>query len=142
MASLKLRRWRFLLYPESNDLAPDQELVAVRVGNNILPLDPGRLRASRNRKVFSFKAAKDDPTPLRKLRLKKRRGEYSVSVTVRDIELSDLVLNDGVCVPMAVLVGDDDAFSGGFFVRPGFGVRPARRVRILRSCPSEWPSAG
>jgi hypothetical protein len=143
VASLKLRKWRFLVVTDSNGLAPDQETIVVLVGENSFPLPPGALKRSRNGKVFSYKAAKDDPSPLRALRMRNRGYFYTFNVTLRDVPLGTLTTNDGVCLPVALLVGDDDAFNGGVFRRPGFTVdATVKQLRIQRSCPVPWPWEG
>jgi hypothetical protein len=137
-ASLRLRRWRFLVVPDSNGVFPDQETALVLIAENTFALPPGALRRSRNGKVFSFKAAKDDPSPLRALRMRDRGYFYTFNVTLRGVDLATLATSDGVCLPVAIQVGDDDAFAGGVFQRPGFA-RQAPQLRIARSCPTAWP---
>jgi hypothetical protein len=142
-ASLKLRKWRFLVVPDSNGLVPDQEPIVILIGQNSFTLQPGSLKRSRNGKTFSFKAAKDDPSSLRALRMRHRGYFYTFNATLRDVPLGTLATNDGVCLPVAFLVGDDDAFNGGVFSRPGFTVdSSAKQLRIQRSCPVPWPWQG
>jgi hypothetical protein len=139
IASLTLRSWRFLLYPDSNAIFPDQEPIVIDIGENSLPLAAGMLVPSRNGKTFTYRAAPEDTTqPIRLLRIKqtKRSDTYRISLTLRDLDFRDLINNDGDCLPIAVIIGDDDGFNGGIFTRPSFG---SRRLRIPRSCVSPWP---
>jgi hypothetical protein len=55
------------------------------------------------------------------------------------IDLSELMLSLPVCNPMAVIVGDDDGFSGVEFDRPG-GFSSSR-VKIDGTCTPAggWP---
>jgi hypothetical protein len=135
-AALRLRRWRFLIEPGSNGVFPDQETTEVLIADNSFALPPGTLRRSRSGKVFSYKAKKDDPSPVRAIKLRYRGYFYNVTVKVQDVDLTQLVNNDGICLPVALRVGDDDAFNGGIFTRPGFN---STQLRISRSCTSEWP---
>jgi hypothetical protein len=62
-----------------------------------------------------------------------------VAFTLVGIDLSTLVLSYPFCSPMAILVGDDDGFSGVQFDRPG-GFNGSR-VKIDGTCNpgSGWP---
>ena len=137
IASLKIRSWRFLLNPDTNQILPDQEPIVVDISENSLPLAAGMLTRSRNGKVFTYKAAREDTTqPIRSLRIKQTRDAYRVSMTLRGLDFRSLINNDGSCLPIAVIIGDDDGFNGGIFTRPGF---ESRRLRIARGCISAWP---
>ena len=67
-----------------------------------------------------------------------RRPCYSVSFTLTGLDLSPLVLQNPLCLPMAVIVGDDDGFRGIFLTRRGHFMSP--HVAIPRPCtPPTWP---
>jgi len=53
------------------------------------------------------------------------------------VDLSQLVLSNPVCQPLAVIVGDDDGFTGAdLMTRPAF----SRHVAVPRACSvNTWP---
>jgi hypothetical protein len=124
--------------------------VIVAIGENSFMLEAGMLRPSRSGKVFSYRAPRNgDPQPIRSLRLKRQRdGSYTVRFSLTGVDLSMLILSDPVCLPTALLVGDDDGFLGVLFTRKACDKVPlgrpcrARRVDIPRDCTIEtWPWA-
>jgi len=144
-ATLKVGRWKLIITPDSNGIYPDQETVVIAIGEQSFSLPPGSLRASRNGKVFSYRAPKGDaspvPQPIRSLRIKRARdGSYAVRFSLVGIDLSQLILQDPVCMPTAVLVGDDDGFTGVSYSRPTF---ESRRLKVPSDCDvgNDWPWA-
>src|SRR5439155_18086536 len=78
------------------------------------------------------------PRGFRFFRIARRaNGSYRVRFTLIGIDLSALVLQTPVCQPMAVIVGDDDGFTGAFLTRPHF----KRHVAIPHACDprNDWP---
>src|SRR5262249_24621451 len=63
---------------------------------------------------------------------------YKVSFSLVQIDLSTLVLESPVCTPMAIIIGDDDGFSGVQFARPGL-VGPKIRVQSKCDDVNNWP---
>ncbi len=139
-ASLRVRRWRFLPSPSSDGIFPDREPVLIALGDNSFLLPAGSVERSRNGRVFRFRAMVDAaPQPIRMFRLVARRdGSYSVSFTLVDLVLTGLLFQDPICLPMAVIVGDDDGFSGADLTRRTFS-SPHLRLAGACSVGSTWP---
>lgn len=139
-ASLTVPRWRLLVVPESNGLYPDQEPIIVQLGDfNQYPLDAGLMRAARNGRTFSYRAPRNAPERgIRRLRLKRLGdGSWAVRMVLSELELSRLIIEDPVCLGMAIIIGDDDFFTGVNLTRKTFD---AKRVRVSGECePGGWP---
>jgi len=144
VASLRVKNWNLVLTPQSNGIYPTQEGVIIAIGSTEQLVIPASLiHASRNGRRFTF----SDPKTSRGVRTFQLRqysnclGKacYHVAFTLVGIDLSTLVLSYPFCSPMAVIVGDDDGFSGVQFDRPG-GFSGSR-VKIDGICtPSNgWP---
>ena len=144
VASLRVKNWNLVLTPNSNGIYPTQEGVIIAIGSTEQLVVPASLiHASRNGRRFTFR----DPKTTRGVRMFQLRqysncpGKacYHVAFTLVGIDLSTLVLSYPFCSPMAILVGDDDGFSGVQFDRPG-GFNGSR-VKIDGTCNSGsgWP---
>lgn len=140
VSSVNVKRWSFLLAPDSNGMEPDVEPIIVAVGEGErLVLPAGTMRASKNRRKFTYR----DKTITRGVRsMKLWRGKdpaiWQVRFQVVGIDLSTLTINFPDCLPMAVIVGDDDGFSGVEFDRVG-GFN-GKGVRLVGFCAVEdWP---
>jgi len=144
VASLRVKNWNLVLTPNSNGIYPTQEGVIIAVGTTEQLVVPASLmHASRNDRQFTFR----DPKTTRGVRMFQLRqysncpGKacYHMAFTLVGIDLSTLVLSYPFCSPMAILVGDDDGFSGVQFDRPG-GFNGSR-VKIDGTCNSGsgWP---
>jgi hypothetical protein len=144
IASLRVKNWKLILTLNSNGIYPTREGVIIAIGSaEQLVIPASGIRASRNGRRFTFR----DPKASRGVRTFQLRqysncpGKacYHLAFTLVGIDLSTLVLSYPFCSPMAVLVGDDDGFSGVEFDRPeGFS---GSRVKIDGTCtPSTgWP---
>ncbi len=140
IANLSVKRWRFVPQDASNGIAFDQEPVLLTISENELKnefrLEPGALRRTRKGRRFLYR----DPSVrrgIRVLRIDARRdGSYLVAFALRGVNLSRLVSQDPVCLPFALIVGDDDGFIGLQF-ESNF----TRRLRIKPTgCAVEdWP---
>ena len=139
IGTLRVRRWRLVLAETSNGIFPGQEPVVVALGEESFVLAAGSLTPSRHGKVFRYRAPADaGPRGFRFFRIARRaNGSYRVRFTLIGIDLSALVLQTPVCQPMAVIVGDDDGFTGAFLTRPHF----KRHVAIPHACDprNDWP---
>jgi hypothetical protein len=64
---------------------------------------------------------------------------YSFTFSLVNIDLSFMVDQYPLCTPMAIIVGDDDGFSGIELDRPGGFTRS--RVRVDGACinVADWP---
>jgi hypothetical protein len=149
-ATLAVRGWRYIVSDETNGLRPESErlIIAIGSGQNDLYLPPGALRPDRKRRVFRYRARtasgagtmpRADPR-IRFFRMARRPDGYRVSFRVRGIELSSLNFNDPVCLPLAIIVGDDDGFGTGDASSPTFN---SRRVKVSSGvCNADWPWIG
>jgi hypothetical protein len=140
ISSINIRRWSFLLTPNSNGMQPDVEPLIVAVGETErLVLPAGSLKASKNGRKFTF-SDKAITRGIRSMRLWRGKDPslWQVRLQVVGIDLSALTINFPDCLPMAVIVGDDDGFSGVEFSRVGGFT--GKGVRIVGFCPVEdWP---
>lgn len=142
-ARIEVRRWRFLLAPASNGIYPDLEPILVAIGEDSpFVVEAGLLRRSRNGGTFSYRAPRGTgPRGVKRVKIKLLDdGSYGARLTLAGIDLSRLVVVDPVCLPMAIIVGDDDFFSGVNFTRTSFS---SRRVRLPTTCEPDgiWPWA-
>ena len=138
IGTLRVRGWQLELKQGSNGIFPDQEPVVVALGDESFRLDAGSLTRSRNGKVFRYRAPLTVQRGIRSFRIARRASAtYLVSFTLIGVDLSQLVLQNPVCRPLAVIVGDDDGFTGAFLTRPHF----KRHVAIARACDASnhWP---
>ena len=139
IGTLRVRRWRLGLREDSNGIFPDQEPVVVALGEESFRLEAGSLTRSRNGKVFRYQAPHDaGPRGIRSIRIAQRaRDSYLISLTLIGIDMSQLLLRNPVCQPLAVIVGDDDGFTGAdLMTRPAF----SRHVAVPRACSvNTWP---
>jgi hypothetical protein len=141
--TLKVRKWTALLTPDTNGIAPAAEPVEVSVGLNDqrFPLPPGALKASKSGRVFAYKAKRSAVTRgLQSFRFwRQRDGSYGIRFTLVGLSLSRLRTEDPICVPVAVIIGDDDFFNGVSLTSPTFF---SKRVVVPESCPvntDDWP---
>ncbi len=138
IGTLRVRRWLLTLAAGSNGIFPGQEPVVVALGEESYLLPAGSLVPSRNGKVFHYRAPADaGPRAIRSFRIAQRAGgSYRVSFSLIGLDLSRLVLETPVCMPLAVIVGDDDGFTGADLARPHFHAR----VTVPRACNvNSWP---
>ena len=156
-AVLRLHRWRLLLRPPSdglpgsNGIYPDKERVLIAVGSggeNDLYLPPGSLKAHRRGKVFTYRAPRGTVRGIKKIRIATvsadltRGAIYRVDATMVGVILSDLLFKTRPdCMPIAVIVGDDDGFSG---IQLSEKNLDARRISVASSCSpgADWPWLG
>jgi hypothetical protein len=144
-ASLRVRNWVLNLKSTSNGIAPDKEPIIIAVGDTEkLVVPAGQVKASKSGKTFVYR----NPTVTRGVRLLKIRrlkddgdgtARYRFSFTLTNIDLSFIVYQFPMCSPMAIIVGDDDGFSGVQLDRPG-GFSHSR-VRVDGACTNvaDWP---
>ena len=152
-AVVRLHGWRFLLIPGSNGISPDTERVLIAIGSqgdNDLYLPPGSLLANRRRTVFTWRRPRGSTVRIKTIRITELEKDpatgigavYRVNATLTGVILSDLLLTTAPdCMPLAVIVGDDDAFSGVQLAEKNLDVR---RIRVARSCSvgGDWPWLG
>ena len=135
---IRVQRWTARVNTDSNGIFPDQEPVvfAAKVGgsdeNFMLPA--GMMKKSRNGKVFSYRAAPGTvQRGVRTFRMKLRPDGvfYDVRFILVGVEMSILKFQDPLCVPFAIIIGDDDFFNGISLTSPSFA---SRRLEIPSSC--------
>jgi hypothetical protein len=140
ISTLNVRRWSFLLTPNSNGIQPDQEPVKVTMGvADTFVLPAGSLKASKNGRKFSYKD-KSITRGIRMIRIWRGKDPnlWQVRFQVVGLDLSQLTINFPDCLAMAVIVGDDDGFSGVEFDR--VGGFSGKGVRVTGFCAAEdWP---
>jgi hypothetical protein len=142
-ATFSVRHWRVELADGSNGIFPTEEPVVVAFGEDRFRLEAGALEADRKGTRFRFRAAKDaNPRGIVAMTIRRLSATaYDVSFRVADVQLFPLTQNAPICMPSAVIVGDDDGFTGVAFDRPGFPERRTRRLTVLRKrcTATAWP---
>lgn len=89
--------------------------------------------------VYRAKAKTAGPRAVTYFRLTPQAdGTYLVRFKLRGLDLSRLLVEDPVCTPFAVIIGDDDGFSGVAITSPSFR---SPRVAIPSNCDigDDWP---
>jgi hypothetical protein len=144
IANIKIQGWNLVLYPTSNGISPTTEQIIIAIGDSErLVIQAGSVKSSRNGKRFTFSDPKA-PRGVRSLKIVQYTNGclglacYKVSFSLVKIDLSTLLTESPVCTPMAIIIGDDDGFSGVQLTRPGL-VGP--KIRIQSSCNdvNNWP---
>jgi hypothetical protein len=140
-AVVKARRWTLVPNDqESNGIRPEAEDVLVAIGEERFSLAAGSLHPRGGRRfVFRQRIAKGERGIKRLTLTRRANGYYRVEFTAIGVDLSRLFFEDPTCLPVAVVVGDDDGFIG---VNAG-SVRPfSRRIGLTGECqPQAWPWA-
>src|SRR5262249_61084344 len=104
----------------------------------------GQVKASKNGKRFVYR----NPSTTRgvqMLQIKRLKDDgdgtprYRFTFTVK-IDLSFILSEYPLCSPMAVIIGDDDGFSGVELDRPGGFSSTPRRVHGARTNVADLPS--
>jgi hypothetical protein len=140
-ASFKVKNWALVLAADSNGVNPTDEPFQIAIGDERILLPAGELRASKNDKRFRYTSRDDRGFQQVKL-VRMPEGTIRVSFKLVGVNLSGLIIGDPpLCLPFAVIIGDDDGFSGVSFDRPN--PYPSRRLTIPGSCQdtTEWPWA-
>ena len=145
MASVHVPGWPFQLDPEqSNGIFPATEAVEVAIGTDSrFVLAAGSLKASRNGRKFTFRQKlRKGVAGIRMIQIVRQPDQtYTVRFAVSGVDLQGLQREDPVCMPVAVIVGDDDGFQGVFFSSPTF---TSHRLRTVGKCDAtgDWPWLG
>lgn len=143
VAEVSVRRWTLVLSPSSDGIFPADEPIVIAVGDDNFRLEAGMLRA-KNARTFSYKAPRKPALArgVRSITIKRRGdGAYSITFKVRGVQLFDLSRRAPLCLPTALIVGDDDGFAGVTYDSPGSPPLVSRRVIVGPStCPTDtWP---
>ena len=140
-ASFKVKNWGLVLASDSDGVNPADEPFTIAIGEERILLPAGELRASKNGKRFRY-ASRDDRGFQQVKLVRMPDGIIRVSFKLAGVNLSGLIIGDPpLCLPFAVIIGDDDGFSGVSFDRPK--PYPSRLLTIPGSCKdtAEWPWA-
>ncbi len=140
-ASFKVVGWEIIPPSNSNGIDPGTEPVTIAIGDQERFLIPaGQMKVLRKGKRFLYKAKSDRGVQLLKLAWTKA-GTMKMTLKIAGVDLSPLVIADPpICLSMAVIIGDDDGFSGVSFDRPK--PFPSRLLTIPGFCtPQDWPWA-
>jgi hypothetical protein len=146
IGSLKVKNWVFNLARDSNGISPGTEPIVIGIGDNDqLVIPAGQVKTSRNGKRFIYRNPRV-PRGVRSFTMKRLKNaadgtmRYAVTLSVAGADLSALVTSSPTCVPLAVIVGDDDGFSGVDIERPRI-LTGGSRLRVLGACTDvgDWP---
>jgi hypothetical protein len=142
IATFTVKNWGLVLANDSDGVDPADEPFTVAIGDTERILLPaGQLRASKNGKRFSFTSK--DARGFQQVKLVRASdGTIRVTFKLAGINLSGLLIGDPpLCLPFAIIIGNDDGFSGVSFDRPK--PYPSRLLTIPGSCKdtTEWPWA-
>jgi hypothetical protein len=141
-ASFAVKNWAVVLASNSNGVSPADEAFSVDIAEERFLLPAGQLKASKNGKRFRYHDKTVD-RGIQDLKLVMTAGgPIRVSFKIVGADMSGLIITDGeLCLPFAIVIGDDDGFSGVKFDRPN--PYPSRLLKILGRCDetTEWPWA-
>jgi len=113
-ATLSVRRWDFTLAPTTDGISPGTEPVIIAIAEETFRIPAGMLSESKSGKRFSYKSKTDRGVRSFRLVLNPD-GTYRVRFALSGVDFSRLLLQDRPvrdCMPFAVIVGNDDGFSG------------------------------
>ncbi len=138
-ASFKLFDLVLIPSDQSDGINPAKETVTIGIAEERFLIPAGKLKASRNGKNFHYVAETDRGVQLFDLR-KRSDQSFRVNLKLAGVDLSSLVITTPpICLPFAVIIGNDDGFSGVSFDLPN--PYPSRRLSIPGFCTDEtsWP---
>ncbi len=150
IASLKVHHARFLLSPVSDGIFPDREPILIALGGSNFGIDAGMLKPSHKGKLLTYRAPKGTTSGIITFRIKQiagpgpagaSRGAYALNFALKGLNVALLNVQDPLCLPMAVIVGDDDGFSGVVVTSPSF---QSKTLSVPRDCDAggNWPWLG
>ena len=137
-ASFTAGPWVLSPVNEANGVFPSQEPILIAIGEESFRLEPGMVQANRKGRRFTYRAPKGLTRGIRQLRIQLQRdGSYAFRFSLKNVDLSRMRISDPVCVPMALIVGDDDGFTGVDLTSNGF----SRRLTVRGRCDNvdSWP---
>lgn len=135
ISRLVVKGWLLRPAVDSNGVFPADEPVLVAIGEESFRIDKGLLRPSRRGRRFFYRSAGSVQRGVRSMRLRLRpNGDYDVRLVLFNLSLGRLLFDYPQCVPMAVIVGDDDGFTGVDLDRKSF---TSRRLMVRGGCVPE-----
>jgi phosphatidylglycerol:prolipoprotein diacylglycerol transferase len=135
LATLEVKRWRFLPAAASDGIDPAAEDVVLSVGADELTLPAGSVTTLRPGRRY---AHRDDAVTrgLSRLRMKRRSdGSWVVGFRATGVDLTRLAAQYPLCEPFAFAVGNDEGASGVDLDRPRGAASP--RVKLRGFCEAE-----
>jgi len=143
--TLVIRGWIFIPNPDSNGVHPEQEPVLIALGDDSFLMGAGTLRVSHGGRLFTYHGPRlQGGRGVRSFRMHHNPEDsfYTVNFKVMGVDFQRLNVEDPLCRPLAVIVGDDDGFVDVSVTSPSF---TSPRVSLPRTCidPSAgWPWLG
>jgi hypothetical protein len=138
-AGFGFRGWEFLPADESDGMDPANELVTIGVADEKFLIPVGAIKASKNGRRWTYRSKTTRGVQRLKLALTSA-GTYKVTLKVAGVDLSTLVITDPpVCLSFAVIIGNDDGFTGVSFDRPK--PFPSKLLTLPGFCveTTDWP---
>lgn len=140
-ASFKVVGWEIVPPSDTKGMDPATQPVTIAIGDGERFLIPsGTIKVLAKGKRYLYKAKTDRGVQLLKLAWTPAKT-LKMTLKIAGVDLSQVVIADPpVCVSMAVIIGDEDGFSGVSFDRPK--PFPSRLLTIPGFCtPQDWPWA-
>lgn len=140
-AVFTIRSWEVLLAADSDGIDPTNEPITIGISEERFVIPAGQLRGKPGGKRFRYKAKVDRGVQQLKL-VRTAAGPIRITMKLVGVDLTSLVIADPpVCLPFAVIIGNDDGFSGVSFDRPR--PYPSKLLTIPGFCDDaqEWPWA-
>jgi len=135
----------FLFRPDlgSNGMSPATEPLTIGLGLDSLILPAGSLVPNKKGTRFTHRSpgGRDRDIVFFRMALTKS-GAWKIRFKIIGISLSQLTIVSPACESLAVIIGDDDAFSGVTLARKTnvFGEFVGKRVKLQGACvPEDWP---
>jgi len=135
----------FLFRPDlsSNGMFPAEEPITIGLGIDSLVLPAGALVPNKKGTKFTYRSPGGRERDIVFFRMSLTpSGDWKVKFKVIGMSLSQLTIVSPMCESLAVIVGDDDAFSGVTLARKTnlFGEFVGKRVKLQGACtPEDWP---
>jgi hypothetical protein len=140
---LTVKRWTFRLDPGSDGVFPAEEQVLIALGDieqYVLPAGFLEPNAKGNRFTYENPLGDNLRRGIKWFRAARAKDEtWKVAFKLVGVAASRLTFEFPVCEKMAVIIGDDDGFSGVELTRPG-GLSGSR-VKLKGACDDvdDWP---
>ena len=140
-ATFRVAGWEIEFPKDNNGVDPGTEPVTIAIGDaERFLIPPGSMKVLHKGKKYLYKSKTDRGVQLLKLAWTPAKT-LKMTLKIAGVDLSQLVIADPpICLSMAVIIGDDDGFSGVSFDRPK--PFPSKLLTIPGFCtPQDWPWA-
>lgn len=139
--TFSIRRWGLKLTSDSNGIDPAVEVMIIAVAEESFRIPEGMLKRSRSGRRFTYRTTTNRGVRMIQL-TRDAEGGWRIRFTLAGVELSSLlVLDPPLCLPLAVIVGDDDGFTGVSFDKPKPYPSSVLTIRGVCSDVVGWPWA-